>query len=71
MAIEFEVVHVFRRRGVAERVGVSIATIDRWVKRGDFPQPIRRGRAVGWRVSEVEAWCAARDRARDAPCARD
>lgn len=42
---------------VAKAVGVSIVTLQRWVKSGDFPPPIRFGRRiVRWRADAIDAW---------------
>jgi prophage regulatory protein len=42
-------------------VGVRKTTIYGWVKRGDFPLPVRLGaRAVGWRERDVDDWLAKR-----------
>jgi prophage regulatory protein len=38
-------------------------TLMRWVKSGDFPQPIRIGKnSIAWRESDVEAWLERRAR---------
>ena len=38
-------------------IGVSDKTIWQWVKRGEFPAPIRLGGNVTvWRLSDVQAW---------------
>ena len=32
-------------------------TLDRWVKAGKFPQPVRLGEnSIGWRLSDVRRW---------------
>ena len=55
---------VLRRRDVEKKIGVSKATLHRWVRDGQFPRPIRLGvRAVAWRAEEIEAWLASRNRA--------
>jgi prophage regulatory protein len=43
---------------VAERLGVSRATIWRWTNKSpDFPQPYRFGGAVTrWKLSDLEQW---------------
>jgi len=52
---------VLRVREVVSEIGVSKATLYRWVSSGRFPPPIKLGaRAVGWRREEVEAWVAGR-----------
>jgi len=46
-----------RLRDIAERVGVSRATIYRWVKEGRFPESVSLGeQSVAWRRVEIEAW---------------
>lgn len=38
-------------------VGVSDKTIWAWVKRGEFPEPIKLSSSVTvWRLSDVQAW---------------
>lgn len=59
---EFELVRVLRMRGVIRRVGLSRSTVDRLVRRGAFPRPIRLSPAtVGWRIEEIDRWLAERD----------
>jgi excisionase family DNA binding protein len=46
---------------VAKAVGVSVLTIQRWVKAGDFPPPLRFGRRIiRWRVDTINTWLAER-----------
>jgi prophage regulatory protein len=46
-----------RATQVANREGVSVATVWRWVREGKFPKPIKLGAAVtAWRISDIEAW---------------
>jgi prophage regulatory protein len=50
---------VLRQHEVVSRVGLSIETIYRRIKVGEFPKPVRLGPAsVGWRESAVNAWIA-------------
>lgn len=68
-AIEFEVeiVRVLRRRGTAERIGVSPSTLDRLVKAGLFPAPLKlTARARGWKIQDIDNWLAARDEREEA-----
>jgi len=52
---------VLRLHDVMAIVGVRKTTIYSWVKRGEFPAPVRLGaRAVGWRESEIGDWLASR-----------
>lgn len=56
---------VLRRNQVEELTGLARSTLYDYIKRGQFPSPIRLGqRAVGWRLAEVEDWIASRSRAR-------
>ena len=48
---------------VVELLGVGRSTLARWRRDGRFPEPIRLGpHRVGWRVSTVEGWLAAREK---------
>jgi prophage regulatory protein len=59
--INFELVRVLRKSGVAKRCALGKSTIDSLVKRNEFPQPIRlSARAVGWRVEDVDRWLSER-----------
>ncbi|WP_321965191.1 AlpA family transcriptional regulator [Paraburkholderia sp. J7] len=52
---------ILRLHDVMVMVGVRKTTIYAWVKRGEFPAPVRLGaRAVGWRESEIGDWLASR-----------
>ena len=54
-----------RRPQVAEKVGLSVPTIERMVAKGEFPLPFQLGaNSVGWRSDEVEEWLLTRPRAR-------
>ncbi len=53
---------ILRRPEVEARTGLSRSTIYDWMKRGEFPQPIKLGaRLVAWRESDVNAWLEARE----------
>ena len=42
-------------------VGVSDKTIWQWVKRGEFPAPVKLSDSVTvWRLSDVQAWMQSR-----------
>ena len=42
-------------------LGVSDKTIWNWVKRGEFPAPVKLSPTVTvWRLSEVQAWMASK-----------
>lgn len=50
---------------VAQLLGVSQSTVKKLRQQGRFPQPVDltgggAGRAVGWRLSEVQQWMEAR-----------
>lgn len=50
-----------RRPDVLAALGISAATLQRLVARGEFPKPRRlsaEGRAVAWRRADIEAWAA-------------
>ena len=48
---------VWRRPKVESVTGLACSTIYLQMKNGTFPKPIKIGeRAVGWRMSEVNAW---------------
>ncbi len=51
---------LLRRPEVENRTGLSRSTLYDWMKRGNFPLPVRLGtRLVAWRESEVTAWLEA------------
>ena len=42
---------------LATRYGVTPATIWRWTKNGEFPQPVKLGpNCTRWRESDILAW---------------
>ena len=45
-----------RGREVAERLGVSIATVYRLIQRGEFIEGTRFGGSRRWDVQAVDAW---------------
>ena len=48
---------ILRRKDVEEIVGLSRSTIYKLMSTGAFPRSFRLGpRAVGWRLSDIEAW---------------
>ncbi len=50
---------------VIERVGVSRATLYRWIADGTFPPPRLLGlRAVAWLSTEIDGWIQERQPAR-------
>jgi excisionase family DNA binding protein len=44
---------------VANRVGISVRQAWRHDRAGKLPAPVRLGRSVRWRNSEINAWIAA------------
>jgi len=56
---------ILRRPEVESRTGLSRSTIYDWMKRGEFPRPVKLGaRLVAWRESDVAAWLAERETAK-------
>ena len=52
---------LIRRRQLLEELGISGSTLDRLIRRGEFPPPLRLGaRAVAWRKEDVATWIEAR-----------
>ena len=53
---------VIRKPELLEILGVSSASLHRWIADGRFPRAIKLGpNSVGWRVSEVQDWLATRE----------
>ena len=58
------VTRVLRYPDVQRMTGLSRKTVERRLKAGDFPVPVRLGRrAVGFLADEVERWIRERPRA--------
>jgi predicted DNA-binding transcriptional regulator AlpA len=59
-------VRLLRKRDVAEALGVSVWTLDRWCRARTFPQPIFATDAspAMWRLRDVEGWIDQRRRSR-------
>ncbi len=52
---------ITRRKEAARLIGVSLRSLDRWERAGQFPKRIRLGpRAVGYSTVEVNDWLARR-----------
>jgi len=50
-----------RPRELAQRIGLSLATIWRLRRRGELLDPIRLSPGcVGWRASDIDTWLARR-----------
>ena len=61
MSIETE--RLLRRDEVLRLTGLSKSTLNKMVKAGTFPAPVRIGtRAVAWRESEVLEWIQTRQK---------
>ena len=57
---------IFRMTELTRAVGLSRAWINRLIHDGLFPRPIKLGpRSIGFLVTEVDAWLAARAAERD------
>ena len=53
---------LIRRPEVEARTGLSRSTLYDWMKRGEFPQPVKLGaRLVAWREHDVAAWLESRE----------
>lgn len=53
---------LLRRVDVERLTGLSRSTIYDWMKRGEFPQPVKLGeRLVAWREDDVTAWIESRE----------
>jgi prophage regulatory protein len=54
---------ILRKAAVAERLDVSIGTVDNIRKRdASFPKPVKLGsRSIGWRSNDLDGWIAARE----------
>lgn len=44
---------------LAEKLNVHAVTIRKWQLSGKIPAPVRIGRAVKWRLVEIDAWIKA------------
>jgi prophage regulatory protein len=53
---------LLRRPEVEARTGLSRSTLYDWMKKGDFPQPLKLGaRLVAWRESDIAEWLESRE----------
>jgi|TARA_B110000908_G_C10221137_1_gene435385 predicted DNA-binding transcriptional regulator AlpA len=52
----------YTRLEVQQKLGISEATIFRWLKEGTFPKPMKFGQKNMWRISTIEEWIAAQER---------
>jgi len=54
---------LIRRPEVEKRTGLSRSTIYDWLKRGEFPLPVKLGkRLVAWREGDITAWIESREK---------
>lgn len=51
-------VEIYRLPEVKAAVGLSRATIYRWMKAGKFPAAVKLGGATGWRSEDIKRWIA-------------
>lgn len=62
--IERCIMNIIRRVQLVEKLGLSLTTIWRLEKRGDFPSRIRLSiNAVGYDLAEIDRWLATREKA--------
>ncbi len=55
-----------RRPEVEDLVKLSRSTIYLMMQRGEFPSPVKLGgRAVAWKVADIEAWISRRESGQD------
>lgn len=53
---------LLRRPEVEARTGLSRSTLYDWMKRGEFPQPVKLGsRLVAWRERDLIEWLQSRE----------
>ena len=53
---------LLRRPEVEARTGLSRSTLYDWMRRGEFPQPVKLGaRLVARRESDINAWLESRE----------
>ena len=53
---------LLRRPEVEARTALSRSTLYEWMKRGEFPQPVKLGaRLVAWRESDITEWLESRE----------
>ena len=53
------------KEGVIGKVGMASPTIYELIRKGEFPQPVKRGRSSLWVESEIDAWIAGLKAERD------
>ena len=56
---KFPTIRLISQPELSEALGKSRYTIERWVRSGMFPAPIRISeKSFAWRLADVEAWIA-------------
>jgi excisionase family DNA binding protein len=50
---------------LAAALGLAVRTVRKMNSSGKLPRPVRFGRAVRWRVAEIQSWLAAGAPSRD------
>ena len=56
--------NILRPRAAAVYVGLSLTTIGRLRRRGDFPAAIKlTEQSIGWRVADLDQWLKERETA--------
>jgi prophage regulatory protein len=58
LAREHQLIQSHKRPDRAAPLPWSSSTLQRRVKDGSFPAPVKLGRVVAWRVGDVRAWLA-------------
>lgn len=53
----------YTRADVQTKLGISEATIFRWLNKGTFPKPIKFVRKNVWRLATIEEWIAEQEQA--------
>jgi predicted DNA-binding transcriptional regulator AlpA len=48
---------------VRQKLGVSQATLFRWICKGSFPKPMKFGQKNMWRVATIEEWITEQEQA--------
>jgi prophage regulatory protein len=52
---------ILRKKQVSQMLGISIATLDRMLARGEFIRPFRiSSQAIGWEECDVSNWIEGR-----------
>lgn len=53
--------NLLRRPEVERRCGLSRSALYEWMRRGDFPRPVKLGtRLVAWREADIRDWIESR-----------